>query len=65
MTSLDDIKVGDTWRVRIGVLEGIRQIVATFGQSVAVCAPPDFRIDYYRWPQVEFLELLKRRTVMT
>ena len=33
--------------------------------AVAVCAPPDFRIDYYRWPQVEFLELLKRRTVMT
>lgn len=63
--SADQVHVGDHWRVRIDVLEGERQIVATFGQTVAVCAPPDFHIDYFRWHQIEFLELLSRRTVLT
>lgn len=53
-------QVGDVWRVRLGVLEGERQIIATFGKSVAVCAPSDHRIDYYRWHQIEFLNLIRR-----
>lgn len=63
--SPDEVKVGDTWRVRIGAIEGDRQVIATFGDSVAVCAPTDHRIDYHRWHQIEFVALLKRRTVLT
>lgn len=62
--SPEDVKVGDTWRVRLGMLEGERQIVATFGTTVAVCAPTDFRIEYHPWSEIEFLALVKRRGVL-
>lgn len=60
----DDVHVGDWWRVRLGAVEGERKIIATFGTTVAVCAPADFRIEYYRWSEIEFLELIGRKTVM-
>lgn len=58
----ENLQVGDTWRVRIGsLIEGERQIIAKHTNTVEVCAPTVHMSDVYRWHEIEFLELLRRR----
>ncbi len=56
----DQIHIGDVWKVRMGVVEGERQVLAKYKTTVEVSAPTDFRRDFLLWKDVQFLELLRR-----
>jgi hypothetical protein len=53
------LHVGEVWYSRIGAIEGERQIVAMYSNTVALSAPTDPRTEYYRWSEVEFLHLVR------
>ena len=53
---------GEVWRCRMdGVIEGDRQVLNVCTNHVELGAPTCARPDWYRWGQVEFLELLRHK----
>lgn len=56
----DQVHPGEIWRVRLGVIEGERQVCAKYQTTVEVSAPTDFRREYHLWRDIQFLELLRR-----
>jgi len=50
------IKVGEVWKVRMGVITGERKIMAITGGYVELRALTVYKSDLVPWAQVEFIE---------